>query len=128
MKPNRCILSLAILAVYGGGSLTGLADETADKIKALEQQNEILNQRVKSLEEQLGQKMKALQEDMDQKVKSIAHQRELDGQAVDVKFKEATSKFKTPDWVTGVKLVSDLRVRYDGIYAPDKDFVTRWRI
>ena len=41
---------------------------------------------------------------------------------------KATAKFETPDWLTSVRLVNDLRMRLDVAYAPDSDFVTRWRM
>jgi len=110
-----------------------MADETADTVKDLKRQNELLNQRVKALEEQLNQKIKALEDQLDQKVKAVDRKRELDSEAADAKFKEAASKkstslFKLPDWVTSVRLIDDLRLRYDGAYAPANDFVTRWRV
>src|SRR5215216_574466 len=72
-------------------------------------------------------------QELDQKVRILERKRELDSEVLDVKFKDATSKqqssiFKLPDWVTSVRLGNDLRMRYDQIYAPDSDFVTRWRI
>src|SRR2546425_3812609 len=132
MQTKRWLVTAAILGVYGIGS-QAMADETADTVKDLKQQNELLNQRVKTLEEQLNRKIKALEDQLNQKVKVVDRKRELDSEAADAKFKETTSKsspslFKVPDWVTSVRLVSDLRMRYDGIYAPDPDFVTRQRI
>jgi putative porin len=52
----------------------------------------------------------------------------VDGEAADAKAKEATAKFETPDWLTSVRLLNDLRMRLDTAFAPDSDFVTRWRI
>src|SRR6266496_4602838 len=132
MQTKRWLITAAILGVYGIGSQV-MADETADIVKDLKQQNELLNQRVKTLEEQLNQKIKALQDQLDQKVKVVDRKRELDSDAADAKFKATTSQsspslFKVPDWVTSIRLVNDLRMRYDGSYAPDSDFVTRQRI
>ena len=127
MQTNRWLITAAILSVYGAG-LQALADEPADTIKNLKEKNESLEQKVKTLEEQLNQKIKALEERLDQKVKVVDRKRELDSEAADAKFKEATSKFKTPEWLTSVRLVNDLRLRYDAAYAPDSDFVTRSRI
>src|SRR5438093_8148949 len=125
MQMNQWVVTAAILSVYGAvGQL--IADETADTVKDLKQQNELLNQRVKALEEQLNQKIKALEDQLDQKVKAVDRKRELDSEAADAKFKEAASKkstslFKLPDWVTSVRLIDDLRLRYDGAYAPAND-------
>src|SRR3989442_14384671 len=130
---GQSVAAAAILSVCGTGSSL-MADETADTVKELKHQNEVLNQRVKTLEEQLNQRIKALEEQLDQKVKVVERKRELDSEAADAKFKEgtskleATSKFKTPDWLTSVRLVNDLRMRYDEVFAPDSDFVTRWRV
>jgi len=133
MQMNQWVVTAAILSVYGAvGQL--IADETADTVKDLKQQNELLNQRVKALEEQLNQKIKALEDLLDQKVKVVDQKRQLDRESADAKFKEATpklettSKFKTPDWLTGVRLINDVRMRYDEVFAPDSDFVTRWRV
>ena len=132
MQMNQWVVTAAILSVYGAvGQL--IADETADTVKDLKQQNELLNQRVKALEEQLNQKIKALEDLLNQKVKVVDQKRQLDRESADAKFKEATpklettSKFKTPDWLTGVRLINDVRMRYDEVFAPDSDFVTRWR-
>jgi hypothetical protein len=128
MKLNRCLIAAALI-----GSLSStnqvLAEEPPDTIQNLKRENELLNQKVKSLEE----KFKALEEQVEQKVKVVDRKRELDSTAADAKFKEATSRsspalFKAPDWLTSIKLVNDLRMRYDAAYAPDRDFVTRWRI
>ncbi len=133
MQMNQWVVTAAILSVYGAvGQL--IADETADTVKDLKQQNELLIQRVKALEEQLNQKIKALEDLLDQKVKVVDQKRQLDRESADAKFKEATpklettSKFKTPDWLTGVRLINDVRMRYDEVFAPDSDFVTRWRV
>jgi hypothetical protein len=123
-------VAAAILSVCGGGSLAR-ADEPADTINALKRQNELLNERVKTLEGQLNEKIKAVEEQFDQKVKALEQKRDLDAEAANAKFSEAskaTALFKLPEWVTGVKLQSDLRMRYDGVYAPDRDFTTRNRI
>jgi len=86
-----------------------MADETADIVKDLKQQNELLKPRVKTLEEQLNQRIKALEDQLDQKVKVVDPKRELDSEACrTAKFKETTSQsspslFKVPDWVTSNK-------------------------
>src|SRR5207247_8897593 len=133
MQMNQWVAAAAILSVYGAvGQL--IADETADTGKDLKQKNELLNQRVKGLEEQLNQKIKALEDLVNQKVKVVDQKRQLDRESADAKSKEATSKlettskFKTPDWLTGVRLINDVRMRYDEVFAPDSDFVTRWRV
>src|SRR5437667_12482113 len=107
---GQSVAAAAILSVCGAGSsLT--ADEPADTIRDLKKQNELLNQRVKTLEEQLNQRIKALEEQLDQKVKVIDRKRELDSERVDTKFKEAAEKppppslFKVPEWVTSVRLI-----------------------
>src|SRR6266568_1223550 len=82
------------------------ADDTDDTIKGLKQQIEQL----------------------DQKVRILERNRELEKEASETKAKEKVSLFKIPDWVTSVRLVNDLRIRYDSVYAPDSDFVTRQRI
>src|SRR6266540_2100767 len=43
------------------------------------------------------------------------------------KSKGPRSIFELPEWIKNIKLVNDFRARYDGIYAPDSDFVTRNR-
>jgi len=103
-----------------------MADEAADTVKALKEQNELLNQRVKALEEKLNERIKALEEQLDQKVKLVDRKAELDSQATKAKLDERI--LKVPDWVTGVRLMNDLRMRYDEVFAPDSDFVTRWRV
>ncbi len=82
------------------------ADETTDTINRLKQQIEQL----------------------DQKVRMLERNRELEKEASEAKPKERDSLFKIPDWVSSIRLVNDLRVRYDGIYAPDSDFVSRHRV
>jgi len=82
------------------------ADDTDDTIKGLKQQIEQL----------------------DQKVRILERNRELEKEASEAKAKEKVSLFKIPDWVTSVRLVNDLRLRYDGAYAPDSDFVSRHRV
>ena len=132
MKVSQWVVTATILSVYGASSPL-MADETADTVKELKQQIELLNKKLQTLEEQLNQKSKALEEQLNQKMKGIDRKRELDAEAADAKFKEAASKestslFKTPDWLTSVRLINDLRLRYDEVFAPDDDFVSRWRI
>src|SRR6266498_2298858 len=83
-----------------------LADDTDETIKGLKQQIEQL----------------------DQKVRVLERNRELEKEASGAKAKEGASVFKIPDWVTSVRLMNDLRLRYDGAYAPDSDFVSRHRV
>lgn len=64
---------------------TGLADDTADEIKALRQQIEALAQKVQTLE----QKRASEQDALDQKVKVIERTRELDQEASAEKAKQA---------------------------------------
>lgn len=54
--------------------------------------------------------------------------RKVEGDDADAKSNETRATFATPDWLTGVTLLNDLRMRLDVAYAPDSDFVTRWRI
>ena len=82
----QCVVTAAILSVYGASSQL-LADETADTLKSLKQEIELLNQRVKSLEGQLNQKTKALEEQLDQKVKVVDRKRELDAEATQAALK-----------------------------------------
>src|SRR5436190_4111243 len=124
MRLGHVIGTAAILAVYEGGSSL-LADETDDAVKALKQQNELLQQKVKGLEEQLNQRFNTLQEQLDQKVKVVDRKHELDNEA---KLKEKGPLFIVTDWVTGIILVNDFRIRYDQTSAPESDFVTRSRI
>lgn len=127
MNLNRWIVTAAILNVYGtGGPL--FAQEPADSIKELKRENEALQQKVKSLEEQLNNRLKNLEDRLEPKGPVTNSVGQVTVQEADWKSKEVASRFKIPDWVTSFKLMSDLRVRYDGIYAPDKDFVTRTRI
>jgi len=121
MKRTHLVVAAAILAVYGSGSQL-LADDQADDINKLKRDNEALQQRVKTLEEQLNQKFKALEDQLNQK-SNIATT-----EPPPPKLPESSSLFKVPSWITGIRLVNDLRMRYDQIYAPDSDFVTRWRI
>ena len=67
---------------------------------------------------------------LDQKLRILERKQELDKEEAAAKGKEIIPKPKSilPDWVTSVRLVNDLRLRYDAAYAPDSDFVTRWRI
>src|SRR5829696_6470420 len=128
MKLNRWLIAVALIGTHSSTSQV-LAAEPVDAVQNLKRENELLNEKVKSLEE----KFKALQEQVEQKVKVADRKRELDTEAADAKFKDAIAKsspslFKVPDWVTGVRLINDLRMRYDAAYAPDRDFVTRWRI
>jgi len=68
-------------------------------------------------------------EELTEQIKILRRQRELDGEAAEAKVKEIPIKPKSilPDWVTSIRLTSDLRLRFDSIYAPDSDFVTRAR-
>src|SRR6266576_1365811 len=140
MKLIRILAVAAILATPVGLSSARAEneDEKVD-VKALLKRIEELEQKVRILESNQepvvatpDAKAQKRIEELDQQVRILERKRELDAEAADAKFKEAsqkpTSLFKSPDWVTSVRLVNDLRVRYDGIYAPDSDFVTRQRI
>src|SRR5436190_3199192 len=120
------LLSAGSLVYATGGQL--FAQEPADSIKELKRENEALQQKVKNLEEQLNKRLKNLEERLEQKGPVTNSAGQISTQETDWKLKEATSRFKIPAWVTSVNLLGDLRMRYDGIYAPDKDFVTRTRI
>src|SRR4051812_46795871 len=121
MKLSQLTVTAAILAAYGSGSQL-LADGQADDINKLKRDNETLQQRVKTLEEQLNQKFKALEDQLNQK-SNIATT-----ELPPPKLPESNSLFKVPSWISSIRLVNDLRMRYDEIYAPDSDFVTRWRM
>ena len=99
MQTKRWLTTAAILGVCGIGSPV-MADETADAVKDLKQQNELLNQRVKILEEQLNQKIKALEDQLDQKVK------------VDSSWKAITvsARMRTRDYKSGKGSAQDARV------------------
>ena len=106
MKLHRWAVAAAVI---GSQTVAGdrlLADDTDDTIKGLKQQIEQL----------------------DQKVRVLERNRELEKEASDAKAKERGTLFKMPDWVTGVRLLDDLRLRYDGAFAPDSDFVSRHRV
>jgi hypothetical protein len=130
MRINEWVVAVALM---GGHAFSNVAaQESTDDIQKLKRENELLNQRVKSLEDKLNEKVKTLEEQLKQQTKEVDRKRELESEAVDARLKELSkatpSLFKIPDWVTSVRLVDDLRLRYDQIYAPDSDFVTRWRI
>jgi hypothetical protein len=120
-------MTAAIVGI-GATASPSQAQEADDTLQSLKQRNDALERRVKSLEEELNLKIKTLEQQVDQTAKVADRKRELDSETLDAKFKEATSIFKTPDWVTSIKLFGDVRMRYDAAYAPDSDFVTRWRI
>ena len=127
--------SAAVMALVTQLGLWSVAAQNQDlDVKALLRRIEELEQKVKILEgkRQPGAEEQKAQsppiEELDQKVKILERQRELDREAAEATSKENNSLFKVPDWVTGVRLVNDLRMRYDGIYAPDSGFVTRQRI
>jgi len=94
-------------------------DETAETLNNLKRQNELLDQKLKALDDELEHKVKALQERLE-----TAEHKTTDPEP---KPKDRTSLFKIPEWVTGLRLTSDLRLRYDEIHAPDSAFVTRRR-
>ena len=104
------------------------AAETPKTIDQLERENEQLRQKIKALDEQLNQKLNSLKEDLDQKIQRVDKNQVHKTEAGAATSKEAPSIFKIRDWLTNVSLMNDLRMRYDGIYAPDPDFVTRHRL
>ena len=107
MKIEHWIISAALV---GFPAIESKADETGDTIKRLKEQVDGLEQKLKVLE----------------------RNRELDNDAAAeksaAKLPDSNSIFKTPGWLTSVRLVNDLRLRYDQTFAPDSDFVSRWRI
>jgi hypothetical protein len=107
MSRNKS-LALAALIAVPIVNLDLQADETDDKINKMQKQIEELNQQIKILQ----------------------RQRQTDIETAEAKGKEIIPKPKSiiPDWVTSIRLINDLRLRYDAVYAPDSDFVTRWRI
>ena len=106
MNYHRWAVAAAVIGSQASAIDRLLADDTDDTIKGLKQQIEQL----------------------DQKVRVLERNRELEKEASEAKAKEKVSLFKIPDWVTSVRLVNDLRLRYDGAYAPDSDFVSRHRV
>jgi hypothetical protein len=129
MESKQWLVGLSVLAFYIAP--LGAAQDSAEIIERLKQQNNELAERVKSLETDFNAKVKALQEEFDQKIKVLERKTELDTEAAAAKFAEAEktkSLFKIPEWVTSIKLNNDLRMRYDGIFAPDSEFVTRNRL
>src|SRR6266699_769379 len=106
MNYHRFAVAAAVIGSQASAIDRLLADDTDDTIKGLKQQIEQL----------------------DQKVRMLERNRELEKEASEAKPKERDSLFKIPDWVSSIRLVNDLRVRYDGIYAPDSDFVSRHRV
>ena len=106
MNYHRFAVAAAVIGSQALAIDRSLADDTDDTIKGLKQQIEQL----------------------DQKVRILERNRELEKEASEAKANEKVSLFKIPDWVTSVRLVNDLRLRYDGAYAPDSDFVSRHRV
>src|SRR5437867_5850247 len=127
MKVSQLIVTAAIFAVCGSGNEL-FADNTADEINKLKRENEVLQQKVKGLEEQLNQRFRVLEEQINRKPKPIDQKPNIENEPATAKLTENASPFKVPGWVTGIRLINDLRLRYDQIYAPDSDFVTRSRI
>src|SRR6266487_2166278 len=140
MKLIRMLAVAVILAAqFGLSSARAENEDEKVDVKALLKRIEELEQKVRILESNKepvvatpDAKAPKRIEELDQQVRILQRKRELDAEAADARFKEAsqksTSLFKSPDWVTSVRLVNDLRMRYDGSYAPDSDFVTRQRI
>jgi hypothetical protein len=132
---RKLIIAVSLVAQIGFWSVAA-QDENVD-VKALLKRIEELEQKVKALESNRVPAPPVEVTDtnaqkrigaLDQQVKILEHQRELEAEAAETKSKEATSLFKTPSWLTEVRLINDLRLRYDGVYAPDSDFVTRHRV
>jgi hypothetical protein len=106
-----------------------IAQEPADALKSLQARNALLEERVKNLEDQLERRVRALEEQLDLKTKVVDRKTESDQESAAAKRKDApASKFKASDWVNMVRVASDIRMRYDEVFAPDSNFVTRWRI
>jgi hypothetical protein len=103
---NKKLIATAAFAC--GVQSTLLCADTADEIKALREQIQQL----------------------DQKLRTLERDRELEKEAAAAKAQTALAdaKFKTPSWLTSVRLVTDLRLRYDESFAPDSSFVSRWRV
>ena len=131
LRPTITVVAILLTQIGLGGAR---AQSQEIDVKALLRRIEELEQKVKILE---GKRSSNDFVELEQKVKTLERDRELDQAAaagkastgsVDAKLKASGSIFKTPDWVTSVKLMNDLRIRYDEIFAPDSDFVTRWRV
>ena len=120
----------AILALYSfwfSGPLT--AEETADTMKKLQQRNEMLEERVKSLEEQLDRRMKALEDLVGLKGTGADQKKEGGSESSTAKMPQTpSSKFKAGEWVNSIRVMADVRMRYDELFAPGSAFVTRWRL
>lgn len=106
--------------------------EPSSDVDSLRRENQQLRKELKALREEFERKIKTLEADIDQSVKGVGRKRELEDEAANTEGEEALkksekSRFAVPDWITNVRLINDLRLRYDGIYAPDSDFVTRHR-
>src|SRR5438045_584498 len=134
---NYCVLAVLTVMFFQVWIFDAQAEDTntLQIIKQLQRRIDELEQKVKVLEagkpaEAQATDAQAKQRiaDLDQKVKILERNRELDNEALEVKLKEKDSLFKTPAWVTSIRLQNDLRMRYDEVFAPDSDFVTRWRV
>jgi len=125
------LLAAVILGLSSAGEVAR-ADDNTDTINSLKQENQQLKNELKAIRDDFEKKMKSLEEQFDQKVKVVDRKREVETEAANAKWKEefttAKSKFGLPEWVTSVRLIDDLRIRYDGMFAPDSDFVSRHRI
>jgi hypothetical protein len=126
--PGEKWLITATIIGLGATNSPLRAQQTDDPLQSLKQRNEALEQRVKALEDQLNQKIKALEEQINRSGKTAEGKFDSEGEAAVGKSKDTQSKFKTPGWVTNIKFLGDVRMRYDAAYAPDSDFVTRWRV
>jgi hypothetical protein len=104
-------------------------DALLKRIEGLEQKIKDLERKLESAPAEKKSNPPANQE-LEQKIKILERNRELDNEALEAKLKEkeGSSIFKVPDWITNVRLVNDLRLRYDEAFAPDRDFESRWRI
>jgi len=125
------VLALAVFTAFDlrGADAPVSNDELLKRIEELEQKVKSLERNLESARKEQKSKSQ-LNEELDQKIKILERNRELDNEALDAKLKEKEggSIFKVPEWVTSIRLVNDLRLRYDEIFAPDSDFTTRWRI
>src|ERR1044071_9030346 len=126
MKRWRIIFAAFSICVRGG---LLIGEEAADIVESLRQRNAALEERVRNLEEQLGRRVKALEEQVGQKIREFDRKEADYAERAKSNGNEATaSKFKASEWVSSIRLVTDLRMRYDELFAPDSSFVTRWRL
>src|SRR5215218_5055576 len=120
MNNHHSKLTSAVLAAVALGAPTPLPAQSTAEFEALKKQIQALQQKTEELERKLSAQKTTAQS-------ASGSTGASEGKYVQA-LREPVSLFKIPDWVTGIKLQNDLRLRYDGIYAPDGEFVTRQRV